>query len=65
MAKSETEAIWEKRRAGEIGEASIDCWHEYSTIEICRKQYQGGVLQIRLTVRRTDASRARQLVRNE
>jgi hypothetical protein len=46
--ESETEAIWEKRRTGEIDEATIDRWHEDGTID--RKYVEStitaGVLQI-------------------
>jgi hypothetical protein len=46
--KSETEYIWEKRRNGEIDEASIDRWHEDGTIDrkYAENDIKAGVLQI-------------------
>jgi hypothetical protein len=46
--ESETEAIWEKRRTGEIDEASIDRWHEDGTIDrkYAENSIKAGVLQI-------------------
>jgi hypothetical protein len=46
--ESETQAIWEKRRTGEIDETTIGRWHEDGTIDrkYAENTIKAGVLQI-------------------
>jgi hypothetical protein len=65
--ESETEAIWEKRRAGKIDETSIERWIEDGTFggQDAEDQHNGWrVADHSLAVRRTANSKVRRRIRN-